>query len=77
MIDPKEIALTNTILRGVVGSTAHGTGLEGHEDRDEMGIFVEPPENVMGLSPIEHMIQRDQHYWRFGRGRSLSLWLSV
>lgn len=54
------IATTNEILRGVVGSTAHGTGLEGQEDRDEMGVFIEPPENVCGLTTIDHYLWRTQ-----------------
>ena len=33
-----------TILLVEVGSTAHGTGLPGGEDHDEMGVVVEPPE---------------------------------
>lgn len=56
----REIAFGNEILRGVVGSTAHGTAIEGQDDRDEMGVFIEPPENVCGLVPCEHYIQRDQ-----------------
>lgn len=56
----KEIALNNEILRGVVGSTALGTALEGTDDRDEMGIFIEPPEYVCGLGKLDHYIQRDQ-----------------
>lgn len=56
----KEVALENIILRGLVGSTAHGTGIDGQEDRDEMGIFVEPPEYVCGLTPMEHYIFRTQ-----------------
>ncbi len=56
----KEIALDNEILRGVVGSTAHGTAIDGQDDRDEMGIFIEPPENVCGLTSIDHYIYRDQ-----------------
>lgn len=32
-----EISRTNEILRGVVGSTAHGTAVDGQDDRDEMG----------------------------------------
>jgi uncharacterized protein len=55
-----EIALNNEILRGVVGSTAHGTAIEGQDDRDEMGIFIELPENVCGLEPCDHYIYRDQ-----------------
>jgi len=41
----------NLILLCEVGSTAHGTGLPGHEDRDEMGIVVETPWEVFGLGP--------------------------
>lgn len=33
------------------GSTAHGTGLPGHEDRDEVGVYVEGLEEVFGLVP--------------------------
>lgn len=56
----KDIAIDNAILRGVVGSTAHGTALEGTDDRDEMGVFIEPSKNVCGLTPCEHYIYRDQ-----------------
>ncbi len=38
-----------TILLVEVGSTAHGTGLPGGEDHDELGIVVETPEQVVGL----------------------------
>ena len=53
------IAHRNDILRGVVGSTALGTAVEGTDDRDEMGVFIEPPENVCGLQSIDHYIYRD------------------
>jgi len=56
----QEDVFKSTILRGVVGSTAHGTGLEGQEDRDEMGIFIEPPEYVCGLKKVEGMTIRSQ-----------------
>jgi uncharacterized protein len=39
----------STILLVEVGSTAHGTGLPGGEDHDEMGVVVESPEAVLGL----------------------------
>lgn len=55
-----ETALKNEILRGVVGSTAHGTAIDGQDDRDEMGIFIEPAENVCGLAPLDHYIYRDK-----------------
>lgn len=56
----KGVAFKNEILRGVVGSTALGTAVEGTDDRDEMGVFIEPREFVCGLTPCEHYIQRDQ-----------------
>jgi hypothetical protein len=59
-MDARELALANEILRGVVGSTSHGTAIEGQDDRDEMAVFVEPPENVCGLNPCDHYIYRDR-----------------
>lgn len=56
----EQIVEDNEILRGLVGSTAHGTGLDGHEDRDEMGIFIEPQEHVCGLTSLDHHIYRTQ-----------------
>lgn len=55
----RETALANEILRGVVGSTSHGLAIEGQDDRDEMAIFIEPPEHVCGLHPLDHYIYRD------------------
>lgn len=56
----EKTALGNEILRGLVGSTAHGINIVGQDDRDEMGVFVEPPENVCGLRPCDHYIYRTQ-----------------
>jgi len=56
----RKVAVENEILRGIVGSTSHGTAIDGQDDRDEMGVFVEPPEYVCGLRPCEHYIYRDQ-----------------
>src|SRR5258708_25047408 len=53
-----EIATRGVILRGSVGSTAHGLHLAGTDDRDEMGIAVEPPERVIGLTEFEQHIHR-------------------
>ena len=55
----QQIAESNTILRCVVGSTLHGLAVsDGLEDRDEMGIFIEPPECVLGLRRFEHWVYR-------------------
>lgn len=49
-----------TILRGLVGSTVHGLNVnDGIEDRDEMGVCVEPIEDAMALSArFEQFIYR-------------------
>src|SRR5215510_7315842 len=49
-----------TILRGLVGSTVHGLNVnDGIEDRDEMGICVEPFADAMALwDPFEQFIYR-------------------
>lgn len=56
--EPGYVAQHNTILRAVVGSTTHGLHIEGTDDRDEMGVFIEPPEYVMGLRTIEQWTYR-------------------
>ena len=53
-----EIAERGLILRGTVGSTAHGLHLAGTDDRDEMGVAVEPPDRVIGLTAFEQHIHR-------------------
>lgn len=39
----------STILLVEVGSTAHGTGIPGGEDYDQLGVVVEAPDQVLGL----------------------------
>lgn len=53
----QEIAEPNTILRCEVGSTLHGIGV-GTDDRDEMGICLEPEEYVIGLKHFEQWVHR-------------------
>jgi hypothetical protein len=66
-----ELVERGTILRGTVGSTVHGLHHGGQDDRDEMAVFVEPPEYILGLrmarkpgvrNPFrfEHWIERTQ-----------------
>lgn len=50
----------NIVLLCTVGSTAHGLALEGTDDRDEMGIVIEPPEYVVGLKGFEQKITRSK-----------------
>lgn len=49
----RHIAEPNTILRCQVGSGAHGLAIEGYDDRDEMGMCIEPPEYVIGLKRFD------------------------
>jgi len=67
--EQRTIVERTTILRGTVGSSLHGLHLGGQDDRDEMGIFVEPPEFALGLrlarsgaswSRFEHYVERTQ-----------------
>ena len=65
-----EIVEQGTILRATVGSTAHGLHHGGQDDRDEMAVFIEPPEYRLGLKlargqgrklhPLEHWVERTQ-----------------
>ena len=56
----REIAENNTILRVQVGSGLHGVSIEGTDDRDEMGVCIEPPECVIGLEKFEQYQYRTQ-----------------
>lgn len=38
------------ILRSVVGSGVHGIAIAGTDDHDEMGIYIEKPDNVFAVS---------------------------
>jgi predicted nucleotidyltransferase len=54
----RQIAEPNIILRVEVGSTVHGVSLDGMDDRDEMGVCLEPPHYVVGLGTFEHWQHR-------------------
>lgn len=53
------VALPNEILRSVVGSGVHGIAIAGTDDHDEMGVYIEPPERVVGL-----ITGRPDYIWR-------------
>ena len=48
----RHIAERGTVLRAQVGSGVHGTSVEGQDDRDEMGICLEPPAYVTGVAQV-------------------------
>lgn len=47
--DPSLPWTPRVLLRVEVGSTAHGTGLPGGEDYDEMGVMIEPWRSAIGV----------------------------
>lgn len=65
-----ELVSRGTVLRATVGSTVHGLHHGDLDDRDEMAVFVEPPEYRLGLRlargqgrrlhPLEHWVERTQ-----------------
>lgn len=48
----RRLAERGQILRVQVGSGVHGTAIGGQDDRDEMGICLEPPQFVTGLARV-------------------------
>ncbi|SDG99564.1 nucleotidyltransferase domain-containing protein [Klenkia brasiliensis] len=57
----RRIAEEGTILRVQVGSGVHGTSISGQDDRDEMGICLEPPEFVTGVARVGGGIPFEQY----------------
>jgi uncharacterized protein len=50
--EARRIAEQGMVLRVQVGSGVHGTSIAGQDDRDEMGICLEPQEFVTGLARV-------------------------
>ena len=50
--EARAIAENGMILRVQVGSGVHGTSITGQDDRDEMGLCLEPPQFVTGLARV-------------------------
>lgn len=46
----RAVAEEGTILRVQVGSGVHGTAISGQDDRDEMGVCLEPARYVTGIA---------------------------
>lgn len=57
-LNPQQVAESGLIIRSLVGSTIHGLQLEGTNDRDEMGVCIEPAEYVIGLEHFETWVYR-------------------
>lgn len=48
----RQIAEQGLVLRAQVGSGVHGTSISGQDDRDEMGVCLEPARYVTGLARV-------------------------
>ncbi len=63
----RRLAERGLVLRAQVGSGVHGTSVTGQDDRDEMGICLEPPEFVTGLARVpagvgsSHRVEFEQY----------------
>lgn len=53
-------AESGLMLRVTVGSGVHGMAIEGTDDIDQMGVFVEDPATVFGRRECEHYTYRTQ-----------------
>lgn len=58
--EKRDIAQQNCVLVTQVGSGLHGISVDGQDDRDEMGMCIEPPEYVIGLKRFEQYEFRTQ-----------------
>src|ERR1051326_4740606 len=38
------------------GSQLHGAKVEGYDDLDIYGSYIEPPERILGVMPLEHFV---------------------
>jgi hypothetical protein len=56
--EARRIAERGTVLRAQVGSGVHGTSVAGQDDRDEMGLCLEPPQFVTGLARVPSGLSR-------------------
>jgi uncharacterized protein len=69
-MESRELVERGTILRATVGSTLNGLHHGGQDDRDEMAVFIEPSEYLLGLARargirgglygFEHFVERTQ-----------------
>jgi uncharacterized protein len=58
LLTDRELAENGLIIRTLVGSTIHGLEVAGTDDRDEMGVCIEPPDYVAGLKRFETYVFR-------------------
>jgi hypothetical protein len=62
------------ILRVQVGSGVHGTSISGQDDRDEMGLCLEPPQFVTGLARVPNGLHGQGPSVRFEQYERHTAW---
>src|SRR5664279_5601339 len=70
----RRIAERGLILRTQVGSGVHGTGVSGQDDRDEMGVCLEPPQFVTGLARVPSGIDSEHRSVSFEQYERHTVW---
>ncbi len=70
----RRIAEAGLILRVQVGSGVHGTAVGGTDDRDEMGLCLEPPQFVTGLARVPNGIRGERPSVRFEQYERHTAW---
>src|SRR6516162_970209 len=72
--EARRIAEAGLILRVQVGSGVHGTAIDGTDDRDEMGLCLEPPQFVTGLALVPAGIRGERPSVRFEQYERHTAW---
>lgn len=72
--EARRIAEAGLILRVQVGSGVHGTAISGQDDRDELGLCLEPPRFVTGLARVPNGIRGERPSVRFEQYERHTAW---
>jgi hypothetical protein len=72
--EARVIAERGMILRVQVGSGVHGTSVAGQDDRDEMGLCLEPRQFVTGLARVPNGIRGQGPSVRFEQYERHTAW---
>ena len=72
--EARAIAEAGMILRVQVGSGVHGTSISGQDDRDEMGICLEPARFVTGLARVPRGIDEEDREVDFEQYQRHTVW---
>jgi uncharacterized protein len=72
--EARAIAEDGMILRVQVGSGVHGTSISGQDDRDEMGVCLEPQRFVTGLARVPNGIRGQGLSVRFEQYERHTAW---